>query len=89
MKEGEAGIPGIGQGREMAHTVSDRIVSDVMSTSKAKTGNFFMKYEETIPKSSWMRPLSLWRVGSLGVVFMDTGYGEVGGVGKGCVARVG
>ena len=64
-------------------------VSDVMSSCKAKTGQNFFGCEKQIPKSSWIRPLSLWRAGSLGAVFMDTGYGEDGGVGKVCVAGVG
>ena len=73
--DGEMGLQGgdVGADEQKGKRASGVFVSDVMSSSKAKTSNFLSKNAKTIPRWSWMRPLSLWRVGSLGLGFMDTG----------------
>ena len=62
-------------------------VSNVMSTSKAKTGNFLSKNEETNPiameSTMFVEDGIRLRVGGLRIGFMDTGYGRVSVWGRG------
>ena len=73
-------------GAGIVGAVWQRFVSSVMSSSKAKTGRNFFGCEKQIRfvviGATGFRPDGR-------VVFMDTGYGEDDGVGKGCVTGSG